>query len=251
MLAEGERPSAAAQGGVLLEAKGVSFAYQQHAPVLTDIDITIRAGEIAMILGRSGCGKTTLLKVLKGLLRPQRGSVRFETTADGAPPASHTAYIPQTLGLVRNTSALENALTGTLARTSLGRSMIRSFPREAVEEAKETLSGLGLGAKIDKRVFDLSGGERQRVAIARALMQHPRLILADEFVSQLDHATAEEILESMRDIARGGVGMLVTTHEVDVVMNHSDRVLVIRDGRVIHDEPAQDLTQAGLIQLLR
>jgi phosphonate transport system ATP-binding protein len=152
---------------------------------------------------------------------------------------------------VRNTTALENALTGALTRTPVARSIIKSFSSEITREARETLAGLGLAAKMDKRVFDLSGGERQRVAIARALMQHPRLILADEFVSHLDHVTTEEILASTHAIAQTGVGMLISTHEIDVVMNHADRVLVMQDGRIIHDKPPSLLSPVGLIDLLR
>ena len=97
----------------------------------------------------------------------------------------------------------------------------------------------------------LSGGQRQRVAIARALMQDSPLILADEFVSQLDHVTAEEILDSMHEIVRAGVGMLVATHEIGVVMNHADRVLIIEGGRIVHDQPPSLLSPDGLIELLQ
>jgi phosphonate transport system ATP-binding protein len=238
-------------GDRLLEVRDLWFSYDRRSPVLCGIDLTIQTGEIAMVLGRSGSGKTTLIKIIKGLLRPDRGSARWCVHQNGVSPAARVAYIPQTLGLVRNTTALENTLTGALTRTPIARSMIKSFSREITEEARETLTGLGLSAKINKRVFDLSGGERQRVAIARALMQHPGLILADEFVSQLDHVTAEEILDSMHQIARRGVGMLITTHEIDVVMNHAHRVLVMQDGRIIHDQPPSLLSPDGLIDLLR
>ena len=235
----------------LLEVRDLWFSYDRRLPVLQGVDLSVNAGQIAMILGRSGSGKTTLIKVIKGLIRPDRGTMGFHAAENGAPPAARIAYIPQTLGLVRNTTALENTLTGALSRTPFARSIVKSFPSEITDEAEQTLTGLGLGAKINERVFDLSGGERQRVAIARALMQHPRLILADEFVSQLDHVTAEEILESMHEIVATGVGMLVTTHEIDVVLNHADRVLIMQGGRIVHDQPPSLLSPEGLIELLR
>ena len=204
-----------------------------------------------MVLGRSGSGKSTLIKIIKGLLRPDRGTIGFRAPDNGGPSTARIAYIPQTLGLVRNTTALENTLTGALSRTPFARSIVKSFPSEVTDEAEQTLAGLGLAAKIHERVFDLSGGERQRVAIARALMQHPQLILADEFVSQLDHVTAEEILESMHGIVGTGVGMLVTTHEIDVVLNHADRVLIMQGGRIVHDQPPALLSPEALIELLR
>jgi phosphonate transport system ATP-binding protein len=251
MLAQAEEAPAPAPGSALLEARDLWFSYDRRSPVIRGVDLAVRGGEIAMVLGRSGSGKTTLIKIIKGLLRPERGSVRCYAPQNGTSPAARIAYIPQTLGLVRNTTALENALTGALTRTPVARSMIKSFSSGIRDEARETLAGLGLAAKTDKRVFELSGGERQRVAIARALMQHPRLILADEFVSQLDHVTAEEILNSMHRIAAAGVGLLVTTHEIDIVMNHADRVLVMQDGCIIHDQPPSSLSPDRLIRLLR
>jgi phosphonate transport system ATP-binding protein len=251
MLARAKDPPVPASDRALLDARDLWFSYHHGSPVLHGVDLRVGPGEIAMILGRSGSGKTTLIKIIKGLLRPDRGTVRFDAPENGRAPAAKIAYIPQTLGLVRNTTALENTLTGALSRTSLGRSMVKSFSRETVEEAKQTLAGLGLAAKVHERVFELSGGERQRVAIARALMQHPSLILADEFVSQLDHVTAEEILELMHRIADSGVGMLITTHEIDVVMNHADRVLIMQGGRVVHDQPPSLLSPEGLVNLLR
>lgn len=246
-----ERDPARASGSPLLDVRDLWFSYDRRSPVLQGVDLSVDAGQIAMVLGRSGSGKTTLIKIIKGLLRPDRGSVWFRSPDNGTSSVTRIAYIPQTLGLVRNTTALENALTGALTRTPLARSIVKSFPNEITDEAEQTLAGLGLSAKMHERVFDLSGGERQRVAIARALMQHPRLILADEFVSQLDHVTAEEILESMHKVVGTGVGMLVTTHEIDVVMNHADRVLIMQSGRIIHDEAPSLLSADGLIELLR
>lgn len=250
MLAQAD-DSPALESDRLLDVRDLWFSYDRRYPVLQGVGLSVRPGQIAMVLGRSGSGKTTLLKIIKGLLRPDRGSVDFHAPENGASSAARIAYIPQTLGLVRNTPALENTLTGALSRTPFARSIVKSFPNEITDEAEQMLVALGLGAKINDRVFDLSGGERQRVAIARALMQHPHLILADEFVSQLDHVTAEEILESMHQVAGTGVGMLVTTHEIDVVLNHADRVLIMQGGRIVHDQPPSLLSPEGLIELLR
>jgi phosphonate transport system ATP-binding protein len=159
--------------------------------------------------------------------------------------------VPQTLGLVRNMTALENALTGALAHVGGVRSLLRLFPKETTERAKETLTSLGLGAKLGKQVYRLSGGERQRVAIARALMQQPSVILADEFVSQLDPVTAEEILDMMRDIADQGVSFLITTHETDIVAKYADHVIVMRAGAIVHDGPADGLSERDMLELLR
>jgi phosphonate transport system ATP-binding protein len=202
-----------------------------------------------MVLGRSGSGKTTLLKLLKGLLVAERGTVTSGIAATFG--SAGVAYIPQTLGLVRNMTALENALMGALVRTGLARSLVRSFPGDTVEEARAILSRLGLGTKASEPVFNMSGGERQRVAIARALMQHPALILADEFVSQLDYHTGEEIMEMMREVADTGVGVVMTTHEVDVALRYADVVAVMKEGRVVHSAQRDSMTEERLLELLK
>ena len=247
-----DRTRARAETGtaVHLEARNLWFAYERRSPVLVGVDLTVSGKRMAMILGRSGSGKTTLLKVLKGLLRPQRGVVTLHLP-DTRRAVESIAYIPQTLGLVRSMTALENALAGALPRIGTLHSIARVFPRDVLEEARETLSRLGIGHKEHEPVYNLSGGERQRVAIASALMQRPALILADEFVSQLDHITAEEILGTMHRLAEGGVGLLVTTHEIDVVVDHADEVLVMRGGAVTYRSGGAGLTANGLLEHLR
>jgi phosphonate transport system ATP-binding protein len=237
----------------VVQARGITFAYDRRRVVLEDLDLDVEAGAMTMVLGRSGSGKTTLLRVLKGLLRPQKGSVVLSAAAaTGRATAGAIAYVPQTLGLVRSSSALDNALTGALSRAGTLRSLARAFPGEIVDEAKETIARLGLAHKIHEPVWALSGGERQRIAIARALMQHPALILADEFVSQLDPITAEEILGMMREIAHGrGVSLLITTHETDIVDEYADHVVVMAGGRIAHESPGGRLTQAEMLELLR
>jgi phosphonate transport system ATP-binding protein len=237
---------------VAIEAEGVYFAYAHGFPVLRGVDLRLRSGEVAMLLGRSGSGKTTLLRVLKGLIAPQRGRVRWLAGADGdGRTGAAVAYIPQTLGLVRSLTARDNVLSGALARAGGLRSLIHNFSPGHVLEADVLIREIGLEGKEDWPVFRLSGGERQRIAIARALMQHPRFILADEFVSQLDPVTAEDILTMMRGVAASGVGWLVTTHETDVVEQHADRLIAMRDGVIVADAPARELDSAAMIDLLR
>jgi phosphonate transport system ATP-binding protein len=235
-----------------LEARDLWFSYDGHA-VVRGVSLVVPRRRLTMVLGRSGSGKTTLLKTLHGLLHPQRGSVAVSTPtgANGSAPRHGIAYVPQTLGLVRNMTALENALTGALAHVGVVRSLFRLFPKETTARAKTTLANLGLGDKLHRQVYKLSGGERQRVAIARALMQQPSVILADEFVSQLDPLTAEEILDMMRDIAHEGVSFLITTHETDIVAKYADHVIVMRAGAIAHNGPVEGLSEQDMLELLR
>jgi ABC-type phosphate/phosphonate transport system ATPase subunit len=122
------------------------------------------------------------------------------------------------------------------------------MPVDEVREAREILTRLGIGDKADEKVYALSGGERQRVAIARALMQRPRVLLADEFISELDPLTSAEIMAIVRDIVRSGVAVVMTTHEMGVVRSHADHVIVLREGEKALDmygpPSAEDITSA-------
>jgi phosphonate transport system ATP-binding protein len=215
------------------------------------VDLDVQSGQITMLLGRSGSGKTTLLKLLAGVLKPQRGAIDAMAGVNGARSAWRLAYIPQTLGLVRNMTTLENTLAGALSTTNTFASLFKVFPRETLRQAKDVLADLGLGTKTNAKIHELSGGERQRVAIARALMLQPDLILADEFVSQLDPVTSEEILDNMRSIAAKGVGLLITTHETDAVAQYADDVYVMQRGRITFRGKALDMTEPQMVSLLR
>jgi phosphonate transport system ATP-binding protein len=199
-----------------------------------------------MLLGRSGCGKTTLLKSLQGLVRPQSGEVHSEP--DGKKKL--TAYIPQSLGLVLGLTALDNVLTGALGRVGTLRSLAGLFPDEIVGDAKRLLVQMGLAHKERSIARSLSGGERQRVAIARALMARPKLILADEFVSQLDALTASEMLRMIRSLAAQGTGFLITTHDPELACEFGDRILIMREGRLVYSAPAAASTPASLLEQL-
>lgn len=230
-----------------LEARDVWFGYVRERPVLKGISLSAEEGQITMVLGASGGGKTTLLKLAKGLLAPQRGAIRvFGQRVVAGHLDRRVAYIPQQLGLVRNLSVLENTLTGALGRVGTLPSLLKIFPRHCLREARRTLETLGIDHKADEKVYALSGGERQRVAIARALMQQPRLILADEFISQLDPVTSLEIMEIMHQIAADGVALVMTTHELDIVARYADHVVILRDGEKVIDGPAYALNVSEL-----
>ena len=238
-----------------LEARDLWFSYRAGRPVLRGVSLTAEAGEITMVLGVSGSGKTTLLKLCKGLLGPQRGTVRVLGEPVVAARRSRldpcVAYIPQHLGLVRNLGVLDNVLTGALGRVAQLPSLLRCLPTAELRRAQELLERLGIGHKADEKVYALSGGERQRVAIARALMQEPRLLLADEFVSQLDMLTSRDILTIVRGIAGEGVAVVVATHEMELVDRYADAVIVLRDGEKALDRRAKAESIADLALALR
>jgi phosphonate transport system ATP-binding protein len=232
---------------VLLE--DVRFSYTASKPLLNGISLSVSSGEVLMILGRSGAGKTTLLKIIKGFLKPSRGSVQV---LGGEPHESiqEVAYIPQGLGLVRNSTVLENTLLGALGRISVAEGLVGRFPDEVIDEASETIERLGVQDKVNEKVHRLSGGQKQRVAIARALMQHPKVILADEFISQLDPVTAYDVMDDIVGLSRDGVTLVITTHDMDKVPIYGDRAVLVQEGSIVYAGPAKDLTLETVKELL-
>ncbi len=232
----------------LLRASQVSFAYKNGPVVLNGVDLSVSSGGVTMILGRSGSGKTTLLKLFARLLSPVQGAVDAASLPGGKQPV--VAYIPQTLGLVRGRTALKNTLAGALSRTGWWRSLLGHFPSDVVRQAHAILERVGLAAKTHEPVACLSGGERQRVAIARALMMRPNLVLADEFVSQLDAVTTREMLDLMRAQTSEGTGFVVTTHDPEIAAEYADRVLIMRNGRVVFEAEAANVSARMLLDRL-
>ncbi|MSQ28458.1 MAG: ATP-binding cassette domain-containing protein [Dehalococcoidia bacterium] len=258
-----EAPAAESPGalapppGEAVVIRDLWFAYRGAAPVLHGVDFVARRGQITMILGASGSGKTTLLKLIKGFLRPSRGSLTVlgRTWSAGGPDPQITAatsYIPQNLGLLRNMTVLENVLIGALGRMDTIPSLLRSFPRDMVVEASGVLERLGLGGKDHLKVHTLSGGERQRVAIARARLQRATLLLADEFVSQLDPITKTEVMNILRTRSKeAGTTYVQTTHQLDVVEQFADHVVVLREGKQVLDSPAAGLDVMEIARIIK
>lgn len=236
----------AAQHDPILECKDIWLQYPGGGEILKGVSLQIFPGVVTMILGRSGSGKTTLLKILAHLLKPNKGSVE-KSPLDQSGGMPHIAYIPQSLGLVRHLTALENTLLGALKDVSPIASLFNVFPSDKIEKAKTILTDLGLKNKQHQGVGQLSGGERQRVAIARALMQNPQIILADEFVSQLDALTTREILAMTKSLTKQNISVLISTHDIDLVKEYADRVIIMGHGKVIFDSPAHCLTPEQML----
>ncbi|OGQ52630.1 MAG: hypothetical protein A2W66_05335 [Deltaproteobacteria bacterium RIFCSPLOWO2_02_56_12] len=231
---------------IALRAEGICFAYRDKEWVLRDISLSIPRGKATMIMGPSGSGKTTLMKVLAGILDPQRGRVEVLNHEIGKRTRrslySLIGYIPQQLGLVRNLTSLENVLMGALGRCGHGRVMLGLFPHHEIEQAQAALDLMGISDKSSEKVFRLSGGQRQRVAIARTLLQRPRVVLADEFVSDLDLDLASEILRLMRQVAeREQMTFIANMHEPQLVREFADQVLLLDHGELVRGLPRHGL----------
>jgi ABC-type lipoprotein export system ATPase subunit len=201
------------------------------------IDLTVAEGEFVSIMGPSGCGKSTLLYLLGGLDQPTSGEIRLggrrvdrqSRTRWARLRRRQIGFVFQSFNLVDNLTVLQNVqLQGMLGGRPGGGAASRRRATALLEE-------LGLGDKAKALPAVLSGGQRQRVAIARALINQPPLLLADEPTGNLDSATTTDVLGLLRRFHAGGQTVVVVTHDPRVATTAAQRLLAMRDGRVVDD----------------
>lgn len=221
----------------LLAAEGVSFAYGR-APVLTDVSLAVRAGEIVALLGPNGSGKTTLLKLVLGLLRPQAGRVCLGGADISGLPAKQfarrVAYVPQMHRLTFAYRVLEVVLMGRMPH----KPFFFTYDRRDREIANNALERLGIAHLAQRPYTAISGGERQLTLIARALAQDAEVFVMDEPANGLDYGNQIRLLEKLNSLAANGCTFIKTTHFPDHALWVSDRVLLLKHGRLIGDGPA-------------
>jgi phosphonate transport system ATP-binding protein len=224
----------------LIQMNDVWASYDAKNYCLKEIKLSIDRGINYAIVGQSGSGKSTLLKLINGMMIPSKGHVKvdYQTPDMNKSQFKHAmskiGYIPQSLGLVKNISVLENVLIGALPRIGKFNSFLKKFPENEISEAEKLIKLVGLGGKSERKTYMLSGGEKRRVAIARALMQKPILLLADEIVSELDQITAREIMELIADAQRRlNLTAVMVHHDMKLALEYANRVAVIKEGQKI------------------
>lgn len=224
----------------IIQMSDVWTSYDSKNFALEGINLSIDRGTNYAIVGKSGSGKSTLLKLMNGMMIPSKGTIKIDYVTPDMnnkkfKKMMHTiGYIPQSLGLVKNITVLENIMIGALPRLSTMQSLLKRFPEHEILEAKRIISLVGLSGKEERKAYMLSGGEKRRVAIARALMQKPTILLADEIVSELDHVTAHEIMNLIADAQkRMNLTAIMVHHDMHLALEFANRVAVIKDGRKI------------------
>jgi len=231
-----------------LTLRDVTIEYSSGGYVVRPIhglDLDVRDGELVLLLGASGCGKTTLLSALAALLTPARGSVHLDDTEVTALSGKALAeYRRRTVGVVYQAFNLIPSLNA-LDNTAVAAWNAGIKGRAGRERAREVLESLGLGDRLKHRPSDLSGGQQQRVAIARALCMDPPLLLADEPTAHLDELQVEGVLRLLRDAACPGRAVVVATHD-DRLLPLADQVIELTPRRrPTHREPEQRTLTAG------
>ena len=224
---------------------------------LDGVSLTVRRGEIVVLLGLSGSGKSTLLRHVDALEAPTAGSVRV--LGEDVPALrggrlrtlrGKVGFIFQQFELVPSLTVLENVLTGALAELRGPRLGLWSYPKAKKLRALQHLERVGLLERAYQRADTLSGGQQQRVAIARALMQNPSILLADEPVASLDPESSDQVMALIREIAaEEGLTVLCSLHQVDLAISWADRIVGLRHGSVVLDTPAAGLSKAEVMEI--
>jgi phosphonate transport system ATP-binding protein len=239
-----------------VRVEGLTKRYGDTVTALSDVSFSVEPGEFVAVLGPSGAGKTTLFRCLTGLTRPDGGSVlvrgRDICAVRGRElraARQDVALIFQQFNLVRRLTALHNVLAGRLARLPTWRVLLRRFARADRQRALACLEAVGLLDRAYARADELSGGQQQRVAIARALAQEATVVLADEPVASLDPESATAVLDTLRVVARAGVAVVASLHQVHLATAYADRIIALRAGRVIEDAPMARLNATAFEQI--
>jgi len=199
----------------VIHAANLKIGYSPNA-ILSEIsDLEIKQGDIVSIVGKSGIGKTTFLKNIAHLVNPVSGTLKVFGT-DEAPKRGVIGYIPQKLGLIKHETVYSNVLEGAICNESILRSMSGFHEEKVIDKVKEAIELMELSDKIDEPVKRLSGGQQRRVAIARTIAQGPKLILADEFLSELDDKTVEYVWMAMLDyVESNNITLVIVEHNLE------------------------------------
>ncbi|WP_043620074.1 amino acid ABC transporter ATP-binding protein [Nonomuraea candida] len=242
--------------GDLIVLQQVNKRYGEHH-VLRDVDLTVRQGEVVVIIGPSGAGKSTLCRAINRLESIDSGTITLDgraLPAEGRALArlrAEVGMVFQSFNLFAHKTVLDNVVLGQVH-------VLKRSRAEAERKARELLDRVGIGAQAAKFPAQLSGGQQQRVAIARALAMDPKAILFDEPTSALDPEMVNEVLEVMTALAREGMTMVVVTHEMGFARRAADRVVFMADGEIVEQNspdaffgaPSSDRASSFLAKIL-
>ena len=225
-------------GAPLVELRGVNKHFGD-LHVLKDVDLTVRRGEVLVVIGPSGSGKSTLCRAINRLETIDTGTIAIDgepLPEEGKALArlrSDVGMVFQSFNLFAHKTILDNVTLGPLK-------VRRMKSADAKKEALALLDRVGIGNQADKMPAQLSGGQQQRVAIARALAMHPKVMLFDEPTSALDPEMINEVLDVMVALAKEGMTMIVVTHEMGFARKAAHRVVFMADGQIVEEAPPEE-----------
>ena len=227
----------------IIEVRHLSKSFGTHV-VLRDVDFTVNHGDVTCVIGASGSGKSTLLRCINLLETPTHGSVLFhgqDITAKGSDPCAYRAKVGmvfQSFNLFNNMTVLDNCTAGL-------RYVLHQDKETARKTALSNLEKVGMAPYVNAKPRQLSGGQKQRVAIARALAMDPKVILLDEPTSALDPELVGEVLSVIRDLSKGGMTMIMATHQMDFARALAHEILFMERGVIIEQGAPETLLAEG------
>jgi len=197
----------------VIHAVNLKIGYSPDNILAKIKNLQVKQGEIISIIGESGIGKTTLLKNIANLVKPISGSLKV---FDNEQNRGRIGYIPQKLGLVKHETVFFNVLEGAICNESVLRSITGFHDEKIIAKVEDAIELMDLSNKIDEPIKRLSGGQQRRVAIARTIAQEPKLILADEFLSELDDKTVDSVWKAMLNyVNENSITLVIVEHNVD------------------------------------
>ena len=219
----------------MIEFSGVSKYYNKHAPALADVDLNISAGEFVSIVGQSGTGKTTLIRLLIAEERPSTGKIIIGGWDITNIKEREIPYLRRQIGVIFQDYKLLSKKT-VFENISFAMESCGSPSDVVAKVVPQVIKIVGLEGKEDRYPKQLSGGEQQRVAIARSLVHKPKLLVADEPTGNLDALNTEGIIELLKKINSFGTTIILVTHDKEVVNSLRKRVITLDSGRIINDQ---------------
>jgi phosphonate transport system ATP-binding protein len=248
----------------MIDARGISKSYQRGVPVLDNVTLSLRRGEMVALIGASGSGKSTLIRTIAGLTpidgarngkgghiemmgEPIQRNGRLSTSRA---LRARIGVIFQQFNLVPRLSVLTNVCFGLLGRLPLVRGTLGQFSDADKRVAMQALARVGIAEHALKRAVELSGGQQQRAAIARSLVQGAELLIADEPIASLDPASSRRVMDLLADMNRNdGLTVFISLHQVEYALKYCPRTIALKAGKVAYDGPSIALTPAFLNQL--
>jgi cell division transport system ATP-binding protein len=237
-----------AGGAPIIELRDVTKVYPGGHMALDRVSLAIDRGEFAFLVGPTGCGKSTLIKLLIRELAPTDGSVSIAGRDIGALPENRIPHLRRNIGTVFQDFKLLADRT-VYDNVAYALQVIGASRAEIRAQVPETLRLVGLSTKLHSYPDELSGGEQQRVSIARAFVNHPPLLLADEPSGNLDPVTSIGVMQLLYRINKTGTTVLVVTHDREMVDNMRRRVIELYEGRVVRDEVSGGYTEESTKEL--
>lgn len=245
------------QATPIISFKGVNKIYSNGTVGLKDISFDIPRGQFLVVVGLSGAGKSTLLRTINRMHEITSGEITVENESVSDYKGKALRLLRRKIGmifqgfnLINRSSVEKNVLSGRVSYYPTWKTIFGLFSKADKEKAVRSLERVNLAEKLYTRADELSGGQQQRVAIARTLMQDPKIILADEPVASLDPLTTKTVMDTLKRLNQeDGITVIVNLHSVALAREYADRIVGLRAGQLVYDQPIANVAEGDLDQI--